>query len=202
MAAGGITTRVFDVLARPYDLHFVQRLGYRRNHDVVMAVLHETGPRRVLDVGCGTGILTHRIREELHPDVLVGVDPSPGMLARARERDPAIDFREGRAEALPIEDASIDAVTSTEAFHFFDQPAALAEFARVLGPGGTVVVVSITSPAADLMRRTTRGAVSAPTRREVRDLVESAGFQVTDQRTVPRAIPGLFTSIATVATRP
>lgn len=202
MAAGSFTTRVFDVLARPYDLPVVQQLGYRRNHDVVMGVLHEAGPRRVLDVGCGTGILTHRIREELQPELLVGVDPSPGMLTRARERDPAIDFREGQAESLPLDDASVDAVTSTEAFHFFDQPAALAEFARVLRPGGTVVVVSITSRAARLMRRATSGAVSAPTRREVRDLVETAGLRVTDQRTVPRAIPGLFTSVATVATRP
>ncbi|MEH3033535.1 MAG: methyltransferase domain-containing protein [Aeromicrobium erythreum] len=202
MAAGTVTTRVFDVLARPYDLPLVQELGYRRNHDVVMRALARVQPARVLDVGCGTGILTHRIREELDPEVLVGVDPSAGMLARAQERDPSIDFREGRAEQLPLDDASVDAVTSTEAFHFFDQPAALAEFSRVLAPGGTLVVVSITTPAAGLFRHATGGAVSAPNRREVLDLVRGAALTVVDQRMVPRLLPGLFTSVATTARKP
>ncbi|MGJ9413893.1 class I SAM-dependent methyltransferase [Aeromicrobium sp. CF4.19] len=202
MAAGSTTRRVFDVLARPYDLPVVQRIGYERNHDAVMSVLRVAGARRVLDVGCGTGILTARIARELRPESLVGIDPSEGMLQRARERAPSVDFRVGGAESLPVEPATFDAVTSTEAFHFFDQPAALGEFHHVLAPGGLAIVVSVRSPAAGVIRTATSGAVSMPTSREVADLFTDAGLDVVEQRLIPRVVPGFFTSVATIARRP
>jgi demethylmenaquinone methyltransferase/2-methoxy-6-polyprenyl-1,4-benzoquinol methylase len=88
---------------------------------------------RVLDVGGGTG----RAAREL-PDAVV-VDASPGMLSRARER--GLECVRGDAARLPVRDASVDAVLIVDALHHF--PAvrdALAEAARVLRPGGALVV--------------------------------------------------------------
>ena len=57
------------------------------------------------------------------------------MLNQARARSDRVRWLKGPAEQLPFDDAALDAVVTTSAFHFFDQPAALAEFHRVLHPG-------------------------------------------------------------------
>ena len=91
------------------------------------------GAQRVVDLGAGTGKLTS-VLLDLGLDV-VAVEPSQPM----RERIPArAEVLEGSAEALPLPDASVDAVVVGQAFHWFDPEAALAEMARVLRPGGTV----------------------------------------------------------------
>ena len=91
------------------------------------------GAQRVLDLGAGTGKLTE-VLLDLGLDV-VAVEPSAPM----RERiPPRAEVLEGTAEALPLEDASVDAVLVGQAFHWFDPDAALPEMTRVLRPGGTV----------------------------------------------------------------
>ena len=91
------------------------------------------GAQRVLDLGAGTGKLT-TVLLDLGLDV-VAVEPSEQM----RERiPPRAEVVEGSAEALPLEDGSVDAVLVGHAFHWFDADRALAEIARVLRPGGTV----------------------------------------------------------------
>ena len=74
-----------------------------------------------------------------------GVDMSEGMLSQARSRSSAVQWRRGPAEQLPFDDGPLDAVVTTSAFHFFDQPAALREFHRVLAPGGLVAVATMSS---------------------------------------------------------
>lgn len=64
---------------------------------------------------------------------------SPGMLARVRARSSAVQWRNAPAERLGLPDAAVDAVVTTTAFHFFNQPAALAEFHRVLEHHGLLV---------------------------------------------------------------
>lgn len=89
--------------------------------------------RRVLDLGAGTGRLTERLLER-GLDV-IAVEP----LAEMRAHLPAAaDARDGTAEAVPVDDGAVDAVTVGQAFHWFDVPRAMAEIARVLRPGGTV----------------------------------------------------------------
>ncbi|HEX4655760.1 MAG TPA: methyltransferase domain-containing protein [Mycobacteriales bacterium] len=91
------------------------------------------GARRVLDLGAGTGRLTETLLA-LGMDV-VAVEPLPDM----RRHIPApAEALEGTAEAIPLPDASVDAVVAGQAFHWFDIPRAMAEIHRVLRAGGTV----------------------------------------------------------------
>lgn len=92
--------------------------------------------RDVLEVGCGTGLLLARIREFARS--ARGVDLSPGMLARARER--GLDVVEGSATDLPFPDASFDVACSFKVLpHVPDIRRALEEMARVVRPGGAVI---------------------------------------------------------------
>jgi len=95
------------------------------------------GPLRIADVGCGTGISTRFLAG---PGVrVIGIDPNPEMLAEARRSIPPdfdLEYRAGEAVATGLEAASVDLVTAAQAFHWFDVDAALAEFGRILVPGG------------------------------------------------------------------
>jgi ubiquinone/menaquinone biosynthesis C-methylase UbiE len=178
---------IFDVLARAYDTEIVQRIGYRPAQDEVVAELRKAGSRRILDVGCGTGILAARIDDELSPEIVYGCDASAGMLAQAQSRSSEVHWCQGQAEHLPLPDGEVDAVVSTNAFHFFDKPAALADFFRVLAPGGIAVVVMVSSPTVGISRLTAvSGTGSFPTRREMRALFGNAGFDKVTQRRVDR----------------
>jgi SAM-dependent methyltransferase len=93
----------------------------------------------VADVGAGTGKLT-RVLLDLAPRVSA-FEPDDGMLAELAHQVPQVTRRRARAEALPVEDASFDALTVAQAWHWFDRPTAAAEFRRVLRPGGVVGLV-------------------------------------------------------------
>lgn len=156
-------------------------------------------PQRLVDVGCGTGVFTARVAEAFPDADVHGCVPWEGMLANGRRRSGGVYWHVASAEALPFEDGSVDVVISTEAFHFFDQPAALAEFRRVLAPGGHVVVASFNLPfdiPGPLLRL---GPVSFTTPAGVRRLFEDAGLEVLEQRTVGRRLGALVPTRATVA---
>ena len=93
-------------------------------------------PLDVLDVGAGTGKLTYALSHAGHR--VIAVEPLGEMRELLSARLPAVRALAGSAERLPLEDASVDAVTVGAAFHWFDQGAALAEVARVLRPGGVL----------------------------------------------------------------
>jgi len=101
---------------------------------------------RVLDVGVGTGLVAREALGIIGPSgTLVGVDPSPGMMAQVRL--PGVQLVAGRAEALPCGDASCDFLSMGYALrHLADLSAAFAEFHRVLRPGGRLLVLEITRP--------------------------------------------------------
>jgi SAM-dependent methyltransferase len=94
---------------------------------------------RVADVGCGTGILTRLLAER--GLAVVGIDPNADMLAEALAAGGAVEYRHGEAAATGLGDASVALVTVAQAFHWFDADAALAEFHRVLRPGGHVATL-------------------------------------------------------------
>jgi SAM-dependent methyltransferase len=88
----------------------------------------------VLDVGAGTGKLTRPLLDRGLR--VIAVEPIAGMRAALAATAPGADVREGVAEALPVEDAGVDAVVAGQAFHWFADERALAQFARVLRPAG------------------------------------------------------------------
>src|SRR3954469_22892703 len=94
---------------------------------------------RVLDVGCGPGVLTAVLVERFGADRVDAVDPTPGFVAAARARLPQVDVREGAAEALPAGDGTYAASYAQLVVHFMKDPVrGLAEMARVTAPGGPV----------------------------------------------------------------
>jgi SAM-dependent methyltransferase len=96
---------------------------------------------RWLDVGCGTGALTDAVLLDAAPAAVLGVDPSPGMVAHATAAvpDPRASFVLGDAQALPVAGQSVDAAVSGLVLNFLpDHVAALAELHRPVRSGGTV----------------------------------------------------------------
>jgi SAM-dependent methyltransferase len=95
--------------------------------------------RRALDLGAGTGKFTGRL-VDTGAEVLA-VEPVEAMRARLAASQPSVTTLAGTAEAIPLEDASIDAVVCAQAFHWFANAAALAEIRRVLRPGGRLGLI-------------------------------------------------------------
>lgn len=127
--------------AHAYEALFGPALFGQWAPKVAVAAQIQPG-QRVLDVACGTGILARESASRSgSAGRVVGLDPSPGMLAVAKQLAPAIEWREGVAESLPFPDQSFDAVVSQFGLMFFtDRRQALREMLRVLAPGGRLAV--------------------------------------------------------------
>ena len=197
-------TRLWSFLAPAYDLPVLQQWVYRPPHDEVIAQLRDHGSRRIADIACGTGILSDRIERELQPDEIYGIDMSDGMLEKARARSNRVKWLRGPAEKLPFDDGALDAVVTTSAFHFFDQPAALREFHRVLASGGLAAVSALSTRQpllqASAANRWKPQHNASPT--EMRSLFENAGFAVSDQHRIPRPVwTQVVSDLITVGTK-
>ncbi len=95
--------------------------------------------RTVLDLGAGTGKLTRALAGT--GAMVIAVEPGEAMLAELVRAVPDVDARIGAAEAIPLEDDSVDAVTAGQAFHWFRHDEAVAEIHRVLRPGGRLALI-------------------------------------------------------------
>lgn len=132
--------------ARVYEEFFVPALFGQWPQRVLDAVGVEPG-HRVLDVGCGTGIVARAATARVGDDgVVVGLDPNEGMVAVARGRPEPVEWRTGVAEDLPFPDASFDRVVTQFAMMFYtDRDAAVSEMRRVLTDGGVAAVATWSS---------------------------------------------------------
>ncbi len=197
-------TRMWGFVAPAYDLPFLQQRVYCPPHDEVIAQLRTHRSRRIADIACGTGILSDRIERELQPDEIYGVDMSDGMLNQARARSNRVQWLRGPAEQLPFDDGALDAVVTTSAFHFFDQPSALREFHRVLAPGGLVAVAALSARQPLLQAPSTNRwkPQHNPSPAEMRTLFEGAGFAISDQHRIPRPVwTRIISDLITVGTK-
>jgi SAM-dependent methyltransferase len=97
---------------------------------------------KVLDVGCGTGVLAREaLRRVGQEGQVAGLDLNEGMLAVAARTEPSIEWRRGDAASLPFEDGNFDVVVSQFALMYFpDRAASLREMWRTLAPGGRPAV--------------------------------------------------------------
>jgi SAM-dependent methyltransferase len=107
--------------------------------DAIAGLLERFGSGTVIDLAAGTGKLTRVLAERA--DTVIAIEPVDGMRAVLHERLPHVRTMSGTAEAIPLPDGCADAVFVAEAFHWFDPPAAAAEIARVLRPGGGLAVM-------------------------------------------------------------
>jgi len=106
---------------------------------IVRALLDGLAPGPVLDAACGTG--RHAAYLVASGREVIGVDTSEEMLARAREKLPDVDLRAGDLTALPLEDASVSgAVCALALSHLPEIGPAVCELARVVRPGGSIVI--------------------------------------------------------------
>ena len=95
--------------------------------------------QRVLDVGCGPGILTEELVARLGSDAVAAVDPSSSFVEAARAKLPGVTVEQASAEGLPFPDDGFDATLAQLVVHFMPDPVAgLREMRRVTRPGGVV----------------------------------------------------------------
>jgi len=130
----------YDAVAPTYDRRYE-----RHQYDGIAACLGAflAGAVAVAEIGCGTGHWLG-VTASLGPATVIGVDPSEGMLARARTHAPAAWLVRATADQLPWADARLDRVFSVNALHHFSAPAAfVAECRRVLRPGGGVLTIGL-----------------------------------------------------------
>lgn len=126
-----------------YERYFVPAIGEPVSRKLLRAAALRPG-ERVLDVGCGTGIVARLAAEAVGPaGSVVGLDVEPGMLAVARSAagEAAIEWIEANAESIPLADENLDVVLCQMSLQFVpDRPRAVEEMRRVLVPGGRLVL--------------------------------------------------------------
>ena len=140
---------MFDRIARVYDrMNSVMTVGmHHRWRERAADLASLRAGQRALDVATGTGDLAVELERRTGPGGVVGIDFADAMLAIARGKAPGISFETGNALDLAYPDGHFDAATvGFGARNFSDLPRGLSEMARVVRPGGRVVVLEITTP--------------------------------------------------------
>ena len=190
----------FDRWSERYERSKWQPLHFDRVHRHAFNLAARFGePAAVLDVGCGTGRLLRAAHERWPKARLVGVDPSEGMIEDGRRRTRA-ELHVAGAEAIPLPDHSIDLAFSTIAFHHWADPArGLREVARVLRPGGGLVIIDNIGP--DWIARRLKDRPYLTAEQRVTLWTES-GHSVREQRRIvllPFFLPILLATVSASA---
>ena len=148
--------RTLDHASKVYDLFEpVLLLGKQTEYDqAIIRLLELKEDDRVLDLGCGTGVLTRMIADRLKSEnggLSIGIDAAAGMIrvARKKRETPACRFEIAAAEDLPFEDNSFDGIVSSLFFHHVPldlKKEALWEAFRVLRSGGRLIIADMHIP--------------------------------------------------------
>ena len=137
-----------DSLLPFYDL-LTRALGMGKAYDNLVSHAELRDGLRVLEIGCGTGNVTIRVKRAARGADVVGTDPDPLALARAQRKSrglTGIRFERAYAQELPFADGEFDRVLSSMMLHHLDEDvkaAAAAEIYRVLRPGGSLHIVDV-----------------------------------------------------------
>ncbi|RJS90495.1 glycosyltransferase [Candidatus Bathyarchaeota archaeon] len=176
------------------SLFLPRRFWHRHKNGQILEALRRygRGVRRVLDVGCGSGVLTERLGEEGYE--VYGVDIGEGFLRWCQGRRRHINsikpsYLMGDARSLPFAEASFDAIICSEVLEHFKREAgeALEQFRRLLRPGGLLVITTprrgklwglVEAVWTNLRRRELEANHSTFTRAELACLLEEHGFEV------------------------
>jgi demethylmenaquinone methyltransferase/2-methoxy-6-polyprenyl-1,4-benzoquinol methylase len=174
-----------------------------RMRDEAVAMLELSGDERVLDVGCGTGFATEALLAEAGE--VHGLDQSvhqlEGAWAKLGKHDP-VRFSMGDAERLPYAEDSFDAVWSSGSIEYWPNPeAALAEFRRVVRPGGYVLVVGPDYPNNGLFQRLADAIMLFYDEEEADRMFDAGGLDVVTHELM-QAKPGSPRAITTLARVP
>jgi ubiquinone/menaquinone biosynthesis C-methylase UbiE len=139
--------QLFDYWAASYDWIFPS-VFYQAIHQRLLEYVQLGDRAQILDLGCGTGRLLHRLTEPFPTMQGTGLDLSPEMLRQAQLRQPhhpQLTYVQGNAEQLPFAEAQFDAVFNTLSFLHYPQPEqVLTEVSRVLKPAGYFYLVDLT----------------------------------------------------------
>lgn len=147
-------TQMFDNISENYDelnrvISFGIDVKWRKK---VVAIVGENNPKQILDIATGTGDLAIML-SQLHPDKIIGLDISEGMLSVGKEKIAKANLSEmvemivGDSENMPFEDATFDAITvSFGVRNFANLDKGLQEINRVLKPGGILVILETSVP--------------------------------------------------------
>jgi ubiquinone/menaquinone biosynthesis C-methylase UbiE len=179
----GAVRREYASSAAAYDARWAHYLA--RSSSATLDALSPPPGVRLLDVGCGTGILLGAATRRDPSAGVYGIDLVPEMLERAARRGAGRwHLALGDAKALPFADACFDAVASSSSFHHWAEPRlALGEIARVLRPGGRLVLTDwcrddlLFRPFALYLRLSSPAVHHVYSVAEARALLESAGFR-------------------------
>lgn len=175
-------------LAERFEIRAADPRQHLLWRDFLSRAPHVPGAR-VLEVGCGTGIISAKITEIPGVAEVVGVDPAPGFIQRARHREPSLRFEVADGRTLPFDKATFDGVVfATTLCHVPEPQLALAEARRVLRPGGYLLVydgdyatTTVALTANDPLQRCVDAAIGSLVHdpwliRRVRHLLHTTGF--------------------------
>ena len=187
---------LFRVWSRVYDSPLFQVPFYGRIHQRLLRALGSVGaePNDILDIGTGTGQLLVSLADIFPWARIVGLDLSPDMLAKARQKEfgnTDVELVEASVYEMPFENDRFDVVTNTISSHFYVEfDRALSEIHRVLKPGGVLIMASLGNGPLRFvpgLREINPGPTDAVYRapQVQRRALEQAGFEVIDIERLP-----------------
>lgn len=197
--------REFASWAKSYDKSILQFLLFDPSHKRILFELGNAGEAHILDIGCGTGKLAHRLITHHRDARVFGIDLSESMIRASQHRitrGDRVHLSVADSQHLPFEDNAFDYVTCSNSFHHYpDQFVALSEMRRVLRPGGRLF---LTDGYRDnwfgwliydfFVTRFEGGNVHHASAAEFAKLFEQAGFEDVQQRIVRLIAPFVLTS--------